>query len=347
MRMEREDGRKIPREALEERRKVVVRMWRAKCKAPEIMAATGASCSSVYLIWRQYQAKGKKAIAVRPRGHKHGDGRHLTPEQELHIQKLIIDKHPDQLKLDFALWTRGAVRLLIKQECGFDMPIRTVGEYLKRWGFTPQKPVKFAYERSTEKVREWLTDTYPKISSRAKSEYADIYWGDETGLRASDVRGRGFSLKGKTPVVQATATYQNLSMLSAITNKGKISWMIVDGSVNIERFIEFLDRLLRDAKQKVFLVLDNLKVHHGILVQEWVGKQRGKIELFYLPAYSPDLNPDEHVNSDVKYGVGSKAPVRTKENLRKAADEHMAMLKATPERIKKYFEDPAIRYAVV
>jgi transposase len=267
--MDREDGRKIPREALEERRKVVVRMWKARCKVPEIMAATGACYTSVYLIWRQYQAKGNKAIAVRPRGHKHGDGRHLTPEQELHIQKQIIDKHPDQLKLDFALWTRGAVRLLIKQECGFEMPIRTVGEYLKRWGFTPQKPVKFAYERSTEKVREWLTDTYPKISSRAKSESADIYWGDETGLRASDVRGTGFSLKGKTPVVQATATYQNLSMVSAITNRGKVSWMIVDGSVNIERFIEFLERLIRDAERKVFLVLDNLKVHHGILVQEW------------------------------------------------------------------------------
>lgn len=227
------------------------------------------------------------------------------------------------------------------------MPIRTVGEYLKRWGFTPQKPVKFAYERNPEKVREWLKDTYPKISERAKSEGADIYWGDETGLRASDVRGRGFSIKGQTPVVQATATYQNLSMVSAITNKGKVSWMIVDGSVNIERFIEFLERLLRDAERKVFLVLDNLKVHHGVLVQEWVTRQKGKIELFYLPAYSPDLNPDEHVNSDVKYGVGSKAPVRTKENLRKAANEHMAILKSTPDRIKKYFEDPAITYAAV
>jgi len=271
----------------------------------------------------------------------------LTPEQELSIRKQIIDKHPDQLKLDFALWTRGAVRLLIKQDCGFEMPIRTVGEYLKRWGFTPQKPVKFACERNPEKVREWLTDTYPKISERAKSEGADIYWGDETGIRASDVRGRGFSLKGQTPVVQATATYQNLSMVSAITNKGKVSWMIVDGSVNIERFIEFLERLLHDAERKVFLVLDNLKVHHGILVQDWAKQQKGNIELFYLPAYSPDLNPDEHVNADLKYGVGSRAPVRTKDKLKKAVAEHMAMLKATTTRIEKYFDDPAINYATV
>lgn len=345
--MDREDGRKLSREALAERRKVVIRMWKAKKKVPDIMLATGACYTSIYSIWRKYQTEGIKSVIVRPRGNKFGEGRHLTPEQEHSIRKQIIDKHPDQLKLDFALWTRGAVRLLIKQDCGFEMPIRTVGEYLKRWGFTPQKPVKFAYERNPEKVREWLTDTYPKISERAKSEGADIYWGDETGLRASDVRGRGFSLKGQTPVVQATATYQNLSMVSAITNKGKVSWMIVDGSVNIERFIEFLERLLHDAERTVFLVLDNLKVHHGVLVQKWVKQQKGKIELFYLPAYSPDLNPDEHVNSDVKYGVGSKAPVRTKKTLRKAADEHMAILKSTPGRIQKYFEDPAISYAAV
>jgi transposase len=345
--MDREDGRKLPREALEERRKVIIRMWKANSKVQDIMAATGACYGSVYNIWRDYKTKGKTAIPVHPRGHKLGDGRHLSEDQEKSIQKMIIDKAPNQLKLDFALWTRGAVQLLIKQEFCLDMPIRTVGEYLKRWGFTPQKPVKYAFERNPEKVKEWLTDTYPKIVERAKSEGADIYWGDETGLRASDVRGRGFSLKGKTPVVQATGTYQNLSMVSAITNKGKISWMIVEGSVNIERFLEFLERLLSDAERKVFLVLDNLRVHHGILVQEWVRKQKGKIELFYLPAYSPDLNPDEHVNADLKYGVGSKTPVRTKDKLHKAAGEHMEMLKQTPQRIVKYFEDPAISYAAV
>jgi transposase len=345
--MEREDGRKLSKEALEERRKVVIRMWKAGKKVPEIMEASGVCYTTVYSIWKKFQAEGRKSITAGIRGHKFGQGRHLTPEQETSIRNGIIDKHPNQLKLDFALWTRGAVRLLILQECGIDMPVRTVGEYLKRWGFTPQKPVKFAYERNTEKVQEWLTETYPAISRRAKSEGADIYWGDETGLRASDVRGRGFAPKGQTPVVQATATYQNLSMVSAITNKGKVCWTIVEGSVNIDHFKDFLERLVRDAERKVFLVLDNLRVHHSILIGEWVAQQNGKIELFFLPAYSPDLNPDEHLNSDLKYGVGSKAPVRTKVTLRKAADEHMDMLRSKPERIEKYFEDPAIRYAAV
>jgi hypothetical protein len=162
------------------------------------------------------------------------------------------------------------------------MPIRTVGEYLKRWGFTPQKPVKFAYEQNSEKVREWLTDTYPKISSRAKSESADIYWGDETGLRASYVRGRGFSLKGKTPVVHATATYQNLSMVSAITNKGKVSWMIVDGSVNIERFIKFLERLIRDYNE--IGVQDRGAVSAGCTIAKRVGERYYGIYYQYYSA---------------------------------------------------------------
>lgn len=343
--MEREDGRGLGKDALEERRKTIVRMRKAGKTYAEIAVATGASVSAAYRIWVRYKHEGAKALKPGHRGIKLGDGRHLSPEQERQIQRKIIDKHPDQLKMDFALWNRAAVRQLIKQDYGIDMPIRTVGEYLKRWGFTPQKPAKFAYERKPEKVKEWLEVTYPTILNRAKAEGADIYWGDETGLRASDVRGRGFAPRGKTPVVHATATYQNLSMVSAITNKGKVSWMIVEGSIETERFIEFLSRLLQDADRRVFLVLDNLRVHHSKQVQEWVSQQQGKIELFFLPAYSPDLNPDEHVNADVKYGIGSKAPVRTKENLRKATEDHMAMLKSTPHRIEKYFDDPAIAYA--
>jgi len=227
------------------------------------------------------------------------------------------------------------------------MPIRTVGEYLKRWGFTPQRPVKFAFERKDEAVKEWLSVTYPDISKRAKSERADIYWGDETGLRSSDVRGRGFAPRGKTPVVEATAQYQNISMVSAITNKGKVQWMFVEGSVNAERFSEFLERLVTGADRKIFLVLDNLRVHHSEPVKEWVKEHKKEIELFFLPAYSPDLNPDEHLNADVKQGVGSKAPVRTKENLKKAAENHMEMLKSFPDRITRYFKDPAICYAAV
>lgn len=343
--MDKEDGRKLSTEALRERRKTIVRMKKANNSLEEIIAATGACATSVYNIWKQYEANGHAAFNPQKRGNKYGQGRHLTPDQEKVIQKHIVNKCPEQYQLDFALWTRQAVQQLIKQKSGIEMPIRSVGEYLKRWGFTPQKPTKFAIERKPSLVKEWLENTYPKITVEAKSDKADIYWGDETGIRASDVRGRGFAPRGKTPIVEATATYQNLSMVSAITNKGKVGWMIVEGSVNAEKFKDFLERLVRSAKRKVYLILDNLRVHHSKPVQKWLEEHKKDIRVFYLPPYSPDLNPDEHLNSDLKYGIGSKAPIKTKATLRAAGEEHMAMLEKNPDRIIKYFDDPAISYA--
>jgi transposase len=240
--------------------------------------------------------------------------------QEKGIQKAITDKYPDQLKLDFALWTWEAVKLVIRQKYDIDMPIRTVGEYLKRWRYTPQKPVQYAYERDGEKVKEWLESTYPEIKRRAKQEKAYIYWGDETTMKACDVRGRGYAPRGETPVVNRAGKRENVSMVSAITNKGKTYWKLHEGSINSEKFKEFAERLVHGKKRKVFLILDNAKPHHSKILTGWVEKNKKRVELFYLPSYSPDLNPDEYVNADVKYGVGSKTPKRTKEGLREAVE---------------------------
>jgi len=343
--MDRIDGRKFSLTTQEERRRIAVQMREQGMTHAEIKAALGMSRPTIIKACKTFQNGGVKALRSKSRGRRKGEQRHLTAEQEVSIQRKIIDKVPEQIKLDFALWTRDAVRQLIKQEIGLDMPIRTVGEYLKRWGFTPQKPAKFAYERKPEAVKRWLDEVYPEVQRRAKTDKAEIYWGDETGLRSSDVRGRGFAPRGETPVINVTAKYENLSMISAITNKGKVQWMIVDGAVNIERFIEFLERLIKGARYKIFLIVDNLKVHHSKKVQEWVTEHTKRIELFFLPAYSPDLNPDEHLNADLKQGVGSRAPSRTKANLKAAAEDHLSMLKRTPSRIRKYFRDPAINYA--
>lgn len=343
--MKREDGRKLSVDAQEERRKTIVRMRKQGKKLREIEEAVSLTRTAVCKALKTYREGGWKALRGKQRGTKRGENRHLMGDQEAAIRAKIIDRRPEQLKLDFALWTREAVRQLILHDLGIDMPIRTVGEYLKRWGFTPQKPVKFAYERRPEKVSEWLNQTFPEIHKRAMKEKGEIYWGDETGLRSSDVRGRGFAPRGETPVVTATAKYENLSMISAITNKGRVHWMIVDGTINADRFIEFLTGLCKDSRRKVFLVLDNLKVHHSKPVTEWLQGKEKKIELFFLPAYSPDLNPDEHLNADLKHGVGSKTPSRTKRMLEKSATEHMLMLESKPQRIRKYFKDPAIKYA--
>ena len=345
--VEHEDGRKLSSDAQQERRKTIVRMRKCGHTLQQIQDAVGLSKTAVCKALNMYAEGGWSALRGKKRGRRKGENRSLTPKQEKTIRRKIVDRRPEQLKLDFALWTREAVRQLILQECAVEMPIRTVGEYLKRWGFTPQRPARFAYERREAEVTEWLEERFPSIRSRAKQEGAEIYWGGETGMRASDVRGRGYAPRGETPVVNATAKYENLSMVSAINNRGRVHWMIVDGAVNAARFIEFLDALVRDAHRKVFLVLDNLKVHHSRLVKEWLGNHTTEIELFFLPAYSPDLNPDEHLNADVKQGVGSRAPVRTKNRLHTAITNHMSMLESMPERICKYFNDPAISYAGV
>ena len=258
----------------------------------------------------------------------------------------LCEHRPEQLKLTFALWTRQAVALLIEQEYGLSLPIRTVGEYLKRWGFTPQRPMVRAYEQKSEAVKAWLDEEYPKIAARAKLENAEIHWGDETALVNTDVRGRGYQPKGQTPIAFAVGgSRQKLSMISTVTNQGKTRWMIVEENFDTDKFIEFLGALIKDAPQKVFLIVDNLRVHHSKLVKARAEEHKAQIELFYLPSYSPELNPDERLNADLKYAVGSKVAVRTKAKLKEATNEHMMMLSAAPERVKSYFQDKRIKYA--
>jgi transposase len=316
----------------------------------QITEAVGCSKQVIYKLWALWKATVNQKqkidiLTVKTRGIKVGEGRTLTPSQETKIQTIIKDKYPDQLKFDFALWTREAVRELIEKQYGIAMPIRTVGEYLKRWGYTPQKPIKYAYERNDKQVQEWVEKTYPGIKRRAKRLKATIYWGDEATIKASDVRGRGYAPRGKTPVVRGTKLKEDIGIISAITNQGKVMWKTYDGSIDAEKFIEFIRQLIKYRKKKVFLIVDGASAHKSKIVKRWVEAHKGKIELFYLPPYSPDLNPDEHINADVKYGVGSKQPKRNKEMLREATEEHMTMLDHSPKRIKRYFLDPAIKYA--
>jgi transposase len=348
--MKQTDGRALSASALEERRSVIIKMKEDGATENQITTATGCSKQVIYLLWAKWKTcknikQKADVLKVKARGIKTGERRTLTVQQEKYIQKTIIHKYPDQLHFDFALWTREAVRELILKKYSIAMPIRTVGEYLKRWGYTPQKPVKYAYERDDEKVKEWLEKTYPGIKKRAKRLGATIFWGDEATLKAEDVRGRGYSPRGKTPVVKRTKKRENIGMVSAITNQGKVLWKLYEGSVNGERFVEFLKQLIKYRRKKAFLIIDKARPHTGKVLKEWLAANSHRIEIFYLPSYSPDLNPDEHLNADVKYGVGSKHPKRNKAELRKATEEHMQLLDRSPDRIMRYFLDPTITYA--
>lgn len=314
-----------------------------------IVGMTGLSYPAVRLAIDLYEEGGYAALKPTPRGRSAGDGRTLTAEQEGAIRRTICDKRPEQMKMEFALWNRAAVMQLIEHEFGIKLAVRTVGDYLKRWGFTPQKPIKRAYEQCPQAVKAWIEQQYPAIEKRAKTESGEIHWGDETALVNTDVRGRSYAPKGQTPVTMAVGgTRQKLSMISTVTNQGKASWMIIDGAFNHERLIEFFTALVADgqrANRKIFLILDNLGVHHCKPVKAWLAGHKDEIEVFYLPSYSPELNPDERLNADLKQAIGSKVPVRTKAKLQVAANEHMAFIEANPERVKSYFQDPRVKYA--
>lgn len=224
--------------------------------------------------------------------------------------------------------------------------MRTVGKYLARWGFTPQKPLKRAYEQRPEAVKAWLDEQYPAIEERAKAEGGEIHWGDETALVNTDVRGRSYAPAGQTPVAFTVGSNrQKLSMIATVTNRGKARWMIIDEAFNADKLIEFMQSLIKDAGRKVFLILDNLRVHHSKPVKAWLADHAEQIEVFYLPSYSPELNPEERLNADLKQAMGKRVPVRTKTKLREAANEHMTMLEKSPERVMSYFQDPRVKYA--
>ena len=310
--MEKIDSRTLPVDALNERRRRAVKMRLDGASLKDTAAQCEMSRTTVIAAVKAYKAGGWKAVDVDRGGRPAGSGRLLSAEQEREVRQLIQDRTPDQLKLVYALWTRQAVAELIRDRFGIELPVRTMGLYLSRWGFTPQKPMRKAYEQSPAAVKKWLDEQYPQIAARAKSEGAEIHWGDETGLRSDDVRGRSFAPQGQTPVVRVPNKRHGLSIISTVTNKGQMRWKIFDGALNANILIDFMKRLIRDARRKVYLILDNLRVHHSKPVKAWLAEHRDQIEVFYLPSYSPQLNPDEMANADLKQSVTKLAPARTK-----------------------------------
>jgi transposase len=341
-----QDMRTLTPEARLERRRQVIKLRKLDWTQQAIADHLGLTRQGVIGILRRHEQEGTKGLADKFRGRRSGDGRSLTPAQEAEVRKLICDRTPDQLKMPFALWNRQAVRELIRIRHGVKLTPQGVGKYLARWGFTPQKPIKRAYEQRPEAVKAWLDEAYPQIARRAKDEGAEIQWGDETGLRSDDVRGRSYAPAGKTPEIRVPNKREGLSVMSTVTNRGKVRWKVFEGAMNADILIDFMKRLVKDAnRKKVFLILDNLKVHHARPVKTWLAEHAEEIEVFYLPSYSPELNPDEMLNADLKAAVTSRAPARSKGQLKKAAVSHLRRLQKSPRRVMSYFKHRPVRYA--
>jgi transposase len=344
--MDARDFRSIGRAAQEElRRRALFLVEQAGMTQAAAAQVVGVQRQTVNIWLRRYREKGEAGVLdgrrVSPR---RGQG-HLTAGEAGQIQDWIVEHTPDRLQLAFGLWTSRAVRELIDRRLAKRLGLSTVQFYLRRWGFSPQRPLARAKARQPAAIAAWLATTYPAITKRAKATRAVIYWGDETGLSNQDQIGRSYAPKGKTPVIARSAKRVTQSMISAVSDRGLRRFMLHEGALNADGFIASLRRLTKDAGRKVVLIVDDLKVHKAGKVQAWVESHAHEIELFHLPAYAPDHNPSEYLNNDLKQQLRQQPQPGSKEELVGRARSVLRAIQRSPDRIQDYFKPEPVRYA--
>jgi transposase len=315
--MPNEDARSLPGAAQAALRKRAVQAVLGGRSQAEIARVFGVHPNAVNRWVKRYREGGWAGLAERRRGRRPGEQAALTGGQQQEVIALIRETTPDQLGLPGFLWTRDAVAELITQRAGVWLARTTAGRYLRGWGFSPQKPQHRALEQDPVAVARWLSEEFPTIRAQAKQEGGVVLWLDELGVRADAAAGRSWAPVGQTPVVKRTGKRFRVNMLSAISNAGMLRFRLVVGSFSGPVFIDFLRRLLRDcAGRRVHLIVDGHPVHRAKLVSGWVERHAAQIELHFLPGYSPELNPVELLNHDVKANAAGRRRARSAGELR-------------------------------
>jgi transposase len=343
--MKTRDARSLPCVAQEDIRCRAVKAVLDGNKQVEVAKMFSVTRQAVGNWMKAYWEGGAKRLKAKKRGRPKGGS--LLPWQAAQIAKTVVDRHPEQLKLPFYLWTREAVAQLIERKFGIRLSIWTVGRHLGRWGFTPQKPVRHALEKNPEQVRRWLEEEYPAIRKQAKREKAEIYWGDEMGLRSDHALGRSYGRRGQTPVILGTAKRFGCNMISAITNRGRLNFMVFKKRFRADVFVEFLRRLVRQIKCKVFLIVDSHPVHRSGKVKTWLRKNLHHIRLFFLPSYSPELNPDELLNQDVKSNAVGRKRAPNQDSLVANVRGYLRSRQRKPHIMRRYFKEKNVQYAAL
>ena len=311
----------------------------------EVGDILGVSRETVSRWWSAYCRGGVEAVPGERTGRPVGSGRLLSEEQAAHVQHLIDDHCPHDWGIASPLWTRRAVRDLIGKEYGIVLPLRTVGAYLRRWGYSPKKPRLKARHQDPEEVREWLENIYPAIVEAAEREGGEIQWCDEKGVGANDYPGRGYARVGQTPELTVASKPCHMNQIATISNEGKVRFMTYKATMTATVFVEFLRRLIQGASRKIFLIVDHLRVHESAEVDNWVEAHKERIELFYLPHYAGELNPDEYLNNDLKGNVHEEGLPGSEDEVRSGIQRFMRMLLHWSARVASYFEHPDVQYA--
>lgn len=311
-----------------------------------IAQVLGLARETVCRWWTAYQRGGLDAVPARRTGRPKGDTR-LDPGQQQRIRDLLAANRPDQLGVKAPLWTRRAVAELILKEFGVTVAERTVGTYLRRWGFTPQKPRRKARKQDPAEVKEWLETTFPEVKARAEREGAEIWFADETGVDTDEARGRGYAPKGATPEKGVSGDRGRVNALSAITAQGEVEFLTYRGTLTSAVFLTFLTALVSGASRKLVLVVDRLKAHVSDEVLDWLADHQQEIVLVVLPRYAPELNPVEYLNNDLKGNVHAQGLPSGVEELREHVKGFLEKLRSLPSRVASFFCHPAVQYATV
>jgi transposase len=337
------DGRTLDHKALEHIRLLAVkRVVEDGESASEVMQSLGFSRTAIYPWLRKFEAEGWDALVERI---AEGPEPKLSEKQGQQVRRWIIGKDPRQFGFDYGLWSRRIVQALIKERMDIDLGLTAVGRLLASLEITPQKPLRRAYERDPEKVREWLDERYPELKKRAKKLSAKIFFLDEAGFQSDPVLGRTYGLKGKTPVVETSGQRQSINVISAVNARGEFWSTTYGGKLDSESFVEFLKDFRKGQKGTIFLVLDGLAVHKSKLVEKYLAGLRGRLELHPLPPYCPDLNPDEFVWSHMKNNGVSKKPLKQNESLRKRVEEDLRKIHGNAQLVRSFFGAESVLYA--
>ncbi len=307
----------------------------------------GFSPTSMCKYIAEHKRNGDSGLVYKKRGVKPGTHSKLTDEQLCALKSKIINNTPDELDMEHTLWTSKVVCEYVDKSFQVTYAERSMRDLMVRLGFSSQKPIARSYRRDPSKIAAWLEHDYPEIKALASKEGARIYWGDEMGINSTDNRGRMYSPRGETPVIINTGSRFRCNMLAAISPQGFMNWMVFSDNFTSKQFIVFLGRLVRQIKQKIFLILDNHKVHHSKRVQNYVNKHKDKIRLFFLPPYCPELNPEELVNQDVKANSSNFKTMRSMEDLTTNVRCYLTKIQFNESKIKNFFRKKEVIYAAL
>lgn len=340
----RQDARRLDHKTLTELRRRGVASVQAG-QSPEAVAdALGVNRVTVYGWLALYREGGWDALQARKRG---GRRRKLDAKALRWIYNTVTLRNPLQLKFTFALWTAKMVADLIRRKYGVSLSKASVCRLLHQLGLSPQRPLWRAYQQRPEDVRRWLEEEYPRIRRQAQRENATIYFGDEAGVRSDHHAGTTWGPRGKTPVVSSTGARFGLNLISAVSAQGEFRFMTVKGRVNARVFIRFLKRLVHNADRPIFLIVDGHPSHKARMVQRFVESLDGFLRLFFLPPYSPELNPDECVWNDLKNNTVGRKAVASPRALTSTVVGFLRFLASAPDRVRGYFNNATTRYAAI